>query len=93
MLRTQQITGSMFRVSFMLIGKLTMAFLTSQSWWVLKSWYTVGGPEQGFWCCFTDGLNQSLVVCCAGYYFSNVQGLILVLTQYTNACVKTFGMY
>ena len=28
---------------------------------VLKSWYTGGDPEQGFWCCFADGLNQSLV--------------------------------
>ena len=93
MLQTQQITGSTFRVSFMLIGKLTMAFLTSQSWHILKSWYTVGGSEQGFWCCFADGLNQSLVCLTGtGYYFSNVQRLILVLTQYTNACVKTFGM-
>ena len=34
-------------------------FLTSQSWRVLKSWYT-GHPEQGFRRCFADGLNQSL---------------------------------
>ena len=40
----------------MLIGKLTMTFLTGQSRHILKSWYTGGGPEQGFWCCFTDGL-------------------------------------
>ena len=77
----------------MLIGKLTMAFLTSQSWHILKSWYTVGGSEQGFWCCFADGLNQSLVCLTGtGYYFSNVQRLILVLTQYTNACVKTMKL-
>ena len=38
-----------------------MAFLLGQSWRVLKSWYTGGGPEQGFRCCFADGLNQSLV--------------------------------
>ena len=30
---------------FILIGKSTVAFLTGQSWRVLKSWYT-GGPEQ-----------------------------------------------
>ena len=35
--------------------------LTGQSWHVLKSWYTGGGPEKGFWRCFTDGLNQSLI--------------------------------
>ena len=31
-------------------SKLTMAFLTGQSWYVIKSWYTGGGPEhqQGF---------------------------------------------
>ena len=44
-----------------------MAFLTSQSWCILKSWYTgVGGgrkgQEQGFWHYFEDGLNQSLVL-------------------------------
>ena len=38
-----------------------MAFLTSQSWRVLKSWYTGGGSEQGFRRSFADGLNQSLV--------------------------------
>ena len=44
---------------FILIGKSTVVFLTSQSRRVLKSWYT-GRPEQGFRCCFADGLNQSL---------------------------------
>ena len=39
-----------------------MAFLTGQSWCVLASWYTVGGPEQGFWRCFAHRLNQSLVL-------------------------------
>ena len=38
-----------------------MAFLTGQSLRVLKSWYTGGGPEQGFRRCFADVLNQSLV--------------------------------
>ena len=38
-----------------------MAFLTGQSWRVLKSWHTGGDPEQGFRRCFADGLNQSLV--------------------------------
>ena len=37
-----------------------MAFLTGQLWHLLKSWYTGGGLKQGFQCCFTDGLNQSL---------------------------------
>ena len=31
-------------------------FLTGQSRCVLKSWHTGEGPEQEFWCCFTDGL-------------------------------------
>lgn len=39
-----------------------MVFLTGQSWHVLKSWHTGGGPERGFLHCFLDRLNQSLVM-------------------------------
>ena len=49
-----------FEFPFILIKKSTMAFLTDQSWGVLKPWYTGGGVEQGFWCCFVESLNQSL---------------------------------
>ena len=38
-----------------------IVFLTGQSWRVIKSLYTSRGPEQGFWRCSSDGLNQSLV--------------------------------
>ena len=38
-----------------------MAFLTGQSWRVLKSWYTGWGPEQGFRRFFAAGFNKSLV--------------------------------
>ena len=51
-----------FKFCFIFVGKLTMAFLTGQSQRLLKSWYSAWGPEQGFWCCFTEGLNKSLVV-------------------------------
>ena len=37
-------------------------FLTGQSRCFFKSLYTVGGPEPGFWRCFVDRLNQSLVL-------------------------------
>ena len=37
-----------FEFPFILIGKSTMTFLTGQSWHVLKSGYTAGGPEQRF---------------------------------------------
>ena len=50
-----------FKFPFILKSKSTMAFLTGQSRSVLKSRYTVGAPEQGFWHCFADGLKQSLV--------------------------------
>ena len=50
-----------FECPFILIGESTMSLLTGQSWRVLKSWYTGGGPEQGFLCCFADRLNYSLV--------------------------------
>ena len=52
-----------FESSFMLIGKSTMAFLTGQScqsWRIHKFWYTGGDPEQGFRCCFADGLNREV---------------------------------
>ena len=51
-----------FEFPFILIGKSTMAFLTGQSWHILKSWYAGGGLKQGFQRCFADGLNQSLVL-------------------------------
>ena len=50
-----------FEFPFNMIGKSTMAFLTGQPCRVLKSRYTGGGPEQGFWRCFTGGLDKSLV--------------------------------
>ena len=46
---------------FILIGKLTIAFLTDQSWCLLKSCYTGWGSEQGFRRCFAAGLNKSFV--------------------------------
>ena len=51
-----------FEFPFNMIGKSTMAFLTGQSWCKLKSWYTGGDPEQGFWHYFADRLNQSVVL-------------------------------
>ena len=52
-----------FKFPFNLVGKSTTAFLTGQSWHVLKSQYTGGGSaEQGVWGCFADGLNLSLVL-------------------------------
>ena len=41
-----------FEFPFNLIGKMTMALLAAQSWCIIKSWYTGGGPEQGFRSCF-----------------------------------------
>ena len=51
-----------FEFPFNLTGKLTMLLLTGQSWHVLKTWYTGGGPEQGFWCCFADRPIRCLVL-------------------------------
>ena len=50
-----------FEFPFILIWKMTMDFLRGRSWRIPKSWYTGGDPEQGFYRCFTDKLNQSLV--------------------------------
>ena len=50
-----------FEFPSILIDKSTMAFLTGQSWRVLKCWYTGGGPEQGFQRCCADRLNKRLI--------------------------------
>ena len=42
------------RFPFNLIGKSIMAFLTDQSWRVVKFCYTGGGPERVFRCCLAD---------------------------------------
>ena len=60
--RSQRITRNAFRPSFQLDCPINNGFLTGQSWGVLKSRYTGGSLEQGFWRCFADGLNQSLVL-------------------------------
>ena len=55
------VTLSKFVIKLTLIGKSTMAFLTGQSWHILKSWYLGDGPEQGFRRCFAERLNQCFV--------------------------------
>ena len=59
--RPNELPEMRFKFPFNLIGKSTMAFLTGQSWRVLKSWSTGGDLEQGFPRFFADGLNQGLV--------------------------------
>ena len=55
---TKELQEVHFEFPFILIGKSTMAFLTGQSWHVLKSQYTGGGPEQGFWHCLQMNLTR-----------------------------------
>ena len=40
-------------------GKSIMAFLTGQSWHIIKSRCTGVGPEQGYRCFFSNRLNQT----------------------------------
>ena len=64
--RLNELPKVRFKFPFNLIGKLIMAFLTGQSWCVLKSWYT-RCPKQEFRRCFADGLHQKFrSVCGAG---------------------------
>ena len=66
--RTQRLVMAIhFEFSLNLTGKVTMAFLTGQSWCVLKSWYAHGGPVQGFWHCLANRLGLVLSVCGAAY--------------------------
>ena len=64
--QTQRITGSAFQISYQPDWRSQQTkqrpILTGQSWHILKSGYTAGSPEQGFRCCFADGVNQSLIL-------------------------------
>ena len=44
------------------ITDTTNLAIKGQSLHMLKSWYIGGGLGQGSWCCFSDRLNQSLVL-------------------------------
>ena len=55
-----------------LIGKSIVAFLTGSLLRVLKSWYTGGGPEQGFQRRFADWLNQTFTSDCGADTYSQV---------------------
>ena len=84
--RTQQITGSAFRIplqpDWRSRQKKQRTFLTGQSWRVLKSGYTAGSPEQGFRRCFADGVNQSLI--------SSARRLQLAVRHHKNNTLKFF---
>ena len=72
------------------IDKSTMAFLTGQSWCVLKSCCTGGGLEQRFWSHFTDGLNPKFSsVCGTGYLTLSLKGFILPFPN-PHECIRTF---
>ena len=53
-----------FELPFNVTGKMTMTFLTGQSWCMLKSRDTVGGPERGFQSCFVGRHNPKLSSIC-----------------------------
>ena len=85
-----------FKFPFNLIGKFTLggAFLTEQSWLLLKSWYTIGGPDKGFLHCFADRLNQNFsFLCDSGYSQSLFVTIITNFVQQLNLwyCRKEFG--
>ena len=65
-----------FKFPSILIGKFTKAFLTSQSWCILKSWYPDGGSEQGFRCGFANRLNQSFRVSFVGQAIVHLSDLL-----------------
>ena len=74
-----------FEFPFILIGKLTTAFSTDQSWRVLKSWYTGRDQEQGFQRCFAMGFNQNLasfVALANGTPAHNDLGLLSIVVFY-----------
>ena len=54
-----------FEFPFILIGKWTMAFLTGQSWRILKSQYTGGAQNKNISAISQTGFTRSLVPCVA----------------------------
>ena len=83
-----------FEFSFNLIGKLTVAFSTGQSWCVLKSWYTGGCQEQEFQCCLVVSVVQVRLV--------GTQSSLALVTYLTcpssmnlkkRTCIKAISFY
>ena len=64
---TNKLLEGHFEFPFILIGKLTMAFSTGQSWHVLKSWYTAGSPNKNFGNVCRWTWPELSFVCVAGY--------------------------
>ena len=53
--RTQRITGNAFRFSLQPDWQIDDGFFKNgESWRLIKSWYTGGGEDQGFRCCFAE---------------------------------------
>ena len=63
-----------FKLHISLIGKWTVAFSTAQPWCILKSWYTVRDPEQGFQHCLTDGLKKMFSSVCGTDQWVSLRG-------------------
>ena len=77
-----------FECLFKVIGKSTVAFLTAQSCCVLKSWYTGGGPGQGFQRRFADGLKQTFTSVCGADTYSQVSQFALWLQVKVAHCLN-----
>ena len=54
-----------FEFPFIVIGISTMAFLTGQSWRILKFWYTGGAQNKDIGAISQTGFTESLVPCVA----------------------------
>ena len=54
-----------FEFPFIVIGISTMAFLTGQSWHILKFWYTGGAQNKDIGAISQTGFTKSLVPCVA----------------------------
>ena len=54
-----------FEFPFIVFGKSTMAFLTGQSWRILKFWYTGGAQNKDIGAISQTGFTKSLVPCVA----------------------------
>ena len=85
--QTQQITGRVFKFPFILIGKLTMAFWTGKSWWVLKFRNTGGAQNEGF-----DSVSEKDVtrVCGTGSTVDSPGILLRKVGQPATNCKRRF---
>ena len=88
--RLNELLEMLFKFPFNLIGKLTMADLTGQSWHILKTWCKSGGPGHRFWNCFTDQFYIFVEISLSAE-FSRTQWYLKCIGQFHTKSIISLG--